>query len=141
MTDEQYIKRKLRRKILKQKTRDEIRTENIKIENNLLNNILLIYDGEQENKPDIEFIKCFLGCFHRKKVYFSDKYYNICKMKKHSDIINVDKTLKDDIINVENNFYYMDEQILKNLFNALGCIDIKTLNKNLKTLFIKKRRQ
>ena len=130
MTD----KRKLKRKILKQKTRDEIQTENIKIENNILNDILLKYDGEPENKPDIEFIKCFLGCFHRKKVYFSDRHYNICKIKRHSDIsININE-------NDEDNIYCMDEQILKTLFNTLGFIDIKTLNKNLNKLFIKRRR-
>ena len=130
MTD----KRKLKRKILKQKTRDEIQTENIKIENNILNDILLKYDGEPENKPNIEFIKCFLGCLHRKKVYFSDRHYNICKIKRHSDIsININE-------NDEDNIYCMDEQILKTLFNTLGFIDIKTLNKNLNKLFIKRRR-
>ena len=125
----------MRRKILKQETRDEIQTENTEIETDILNDILLKYDGEPENKPDIEFIKCFLGCFHRKKVYFSDKHYDICKIKRHSDIKNVDI-----IENDENNIYYMDEKILKTLFNTLGFIDIKTLNKNLKKLFIKRRR-
>ena len=128
------IKRKIRRKILKQETRDEILTENIEIENDILNEILLKYDGEEENKPNIEFIKCFLGCFHRKKVYFSDRHYNICKIKRHSYIsININENEDND-----NNFF-MDEQILRTLFFSLGSIDIKIINKNLKKLFIKKR--
>ena len=44
----------MRRKILKQETRDEIQTENTEIETDILNDILLKYDGEPENKPDTD---------------------------------------------------------------------------------------